>query len=282
MAKKNQNKPETTNDENIQPLKVEIEFPSILDLKQALAFDADGNLLIKVQFTSRVDQFEIFRLVNLLKQPHGALYAKIGTPQAAMDFQFDDKNRIGVAIEAAKALPQGNEYGGPRAEDIVSPDAEVQEVPAEPKKKRQTKAEKERAAHLSHCNQGEYIGVCKFGEADCPALANETTQEEPTVVVKIQGFTNNHMEEEEKPFGVCIDYVNGTGEIKTCAGRGMNPTEAVIAGVIQCGLVPADRTEPFEFIAALEQMESSEAGDKLIAVLGSGSFEEATEPAKGD
>lgn len=27
--------------------------------------------------------------------------------------------------------------------------------------------------HLSHCNFGEHIGSCKYGNADCPALTNE-------------------------------------------------------------------------------------------------------------
>lgn len=26
------------------------------------------------------------------------------------------------------------------------------------------------AVHLSHCNMGEYVGSCKYGESDCPAL----------------------------------------------------------------------------------------------------------------
>ena len=25
--------------------------------------------------------------------------------------------------------------------------------------------------HLSHCNFGEHVGACKYGDADCPALA---------------------------------------------------------------------------------------------------------------
>jgi hypothetical protein len=28
--------------------------------------------------------------------------------------------------------------------------------------------------HLSHCNQGEYEGSCKYGDADCPALKKAT------------------------------------------------------------------------------------------------------------
>jgi hypothetical protein len=29
----------------------------------------------------------------------------------------------------------------------------------------------DRAVHLSHCNQGEYLGSCKYGDDDCPAFA---------------------------------------------------------------------------------------------------------------
>lgn len=30
-----------------------------------------------------------------------------------------------------------------------------------------------RAVHLAHCNQGEYVGICKYGYEDCPATAAE-------------------------------------------------------------------------------------------------------------
>jgi hypothetical protein len=29
---------------------------------------------------------------------------------------------------------------------------------------------KELGVHLSHCNQGEWEGVCKYGDINCPAL----------------------------------------------------------------------------------------------------------------
>ena len=108
--------------EVVQPLKVEITFPSIMDLKQALAFDADGNLVIALQFKARVDQYEIFRLVNLLKQPHGALYATIGTLQSAMDFHFDAKAGKVEIIQAAKALPPGkaeSKKAGKPADQVI-------------------------------------------------------------------------------------------------------------------------------------------------------------------
>jgi hypothetical protein len=37
--------------------------------------------------------------------------------------------------------------------------------------------ERDTAVHMTHCNQGEWLGVCKYGEEDCPALA----QQEPVV-----------------------------------------------------------------------------------------------------
>ena len=78
------------------PLKVEIHFPSIVDLKQAIGFDADGNLIVTLQYKARVDQYEIFRLVNLLKQPHGTLFATIGSPQSAMDFKFTQGGKVEI------------------------------------------------------------------------------------------------------------------------------------------------------------------------------------------
>jgi len=239
MAK---NKPETVDNEIIQPLKVEIDFPSIMDLKQALAFDADGNLLTKIQFTARVDQFETFRLVNLLKQPHGALYAKIGTLQAAMDFHFSPDKDCAMSLKATNVLPQGGEYGGPRAEDIVSSDPEVKEV--------KTRKKKDQVADV---------------------VAERTQEEEP--VVKIHSVTFNHIPEDDRPFGVLIEYVNGTGEIRTVAGRGNNPTEAVLTGVKATNALPDFLKEPFEISAALECLDPSPECGKLIKVIESGEFE---------
>lgn len=92
--------------EVVKPLKVEINFPTITDLKQAIQFDSNGILVLTIQFKSTVDQFEIARLVNLLKQTRGALYAVIGTSQSAMDFKFDVKAGKVELIQAAKALAE--------------------------------------------------------------------------------------------------------------------------------------------------------------------------------
>jgi hypothetical protein len=34
----------------------------------------------------------------------------------------------------------------------------------------QPKQDHSTAVHMSHCNQGEWEGVCKYNEEDCPAL----------------------------------------------------------------------------------------------------------------
>ena len=212
--------------EVIKPLAVEINFPSIMDLKQALAFDTDGNLIIGIQFKARVDQYEIFRLVNLLKQPHGTLFAIIGSPQSAMDFKFDPKSDKVEVIKAATTIPQ------------------------------------------------------------VPAKATDQSQEEAEplfpepAATKIHAVTFNHIPEEKQPYGVCIDYVaDGTGEIRTVAGRGMNPTEAVMAGVVK--ILPDGVKEPFEAMAALEQLEPSAEGYKLIRAIEVGSFA-LSETGKGE
>jgi len=112
-------------------------------------------------------------------------------------------------------------------------------------------------------------------------------QEGPEHLVKIHGVTFNHIPEEAKPFGVLIEYVNGTGEIKSAAGRGKSPTEAVVSGVKNCGAVGQEYSEPFEVRAALERLEPSPEGYKLIRVLDVGSFDAEegkgeAEPKKGE
>lgn len=87
-----------------KPLPVEIEFPSIMDLKQAIQADSNGKLIIAIQFKALVNQYEVFRLINLLKQPHGVLYVKIGSPQSAMDFIFDPKTDKIDILKAASQI----------------------------------------------------------------------------------------------------------------------------------------------------------------------------------
>lgn len=224
MPRKNQSKEKPDSEvktEAVEPLKVEIEFPSIMDLKQAIATDSDGNLIIGIQFKAKVDQFEVFRLINLLKQPHGALYATIGSPQSAMDFKFDAKQIRFETFLANKRIEAG-------------------------------KSKK----------------VAKVGDAQ-----EESAERGPTAV-KIHAVAFNHIPDEEKPYGVAIDYVgdDGSGEVHTIAGRGLNPTEAVLVGVAR--ILPEGGNEPFEVMAALEQLEPSPEGYKLIRVIQVGNFDE--------
>lgn len=216
--KKEEPKAEVAQAEVQKPLPVLIQLPNIFDLKQAIAFDSNSNLVMAIQFKVRVDQFELFRLVNLLKQPHGGLSATIQSPQSAMDFRFHKEGRVEI-VKAQIVADKKKKL----------PEAKPKEKPAEP-------AEIEATVH---------------------------------------GVTFNHNPEDERPFGVFIEYVlNGSGEIKSAAGRGMNPTEAVIEGVHNCGIVAADMTEPFEVRSAMELLEPSAENYKLIRVLDVGSFDD--------
>jgi len=228
MAKtdKSKDKPESkVKAEAVQPLKVEINFPQILDLKQAIGTDTDGNLIIGIQFKAKVDQFEVFRLVNLLKQPHGTLYAVIGSPQAAMDFKFDAKQ---IRFEIFQA--------------------------------------------------SERIGT---GKSKKPKVLAEATDQGPKAV-KIHAVAFNHIADEPKPYGVAIDYVgeDGSGEVHTVAGRGKNPTEAIMAGVLK--ILPDGIKEPFEAMAALEQLEPSAEGYKLIRSMEVGFDDSGSDQGKGE
>jgi len=202
--------------EVMKTLRVDVHFPKISDLKQAISLDTDGRLFIKIQFTAPVDQFELFRLSNLLNQPHGALYATIGSPQSAMDFKFTEDGRVEIL-------------------------------------KAQVKAEKAMAKTAAL--------------ADPPAAVNWK-------VAKVHNTTFNHIPEDPRPYGVMIEFaVEGSGELKTAAGRGKDPTQAVISGARNCGIVTADIMEPFEIRAALEALEPSPANYKLIRVIDVGTFE---------
>lgn len=60
--------------------------------------------------------------------------------------------------------------------------------------------EQDTAVHMTHCNQGEWEGVCKYGEEDCPALAQQEQEQEPVAYLysTIAGFVNLHR---VKPIG---------------------------------------------------------------------------------
>jgi len=216
MAKKKDDK----SIEVVQSLKVEINFNPIYDLQLPIGFDGDGNLIIGVRFKARVDQFEVARLVNLLKQPHGALYAVIGSTQSALDFKFDSKQLRFEIFKASKGM--------------------------EEKKPAKVIEDKTAAQVEDATNQAVKIEIVRF----------------------------NHIPEEKEPFGVFIEYsADGMAETHSAAGRGKNPTEAVISGVKNCGAVDASLNEPFEVRAALELLEPSTELFKLIRVLDVGSFD---------
>lgn len=207
--------------EVVKPLKVEIGFNPIYDLKLPIGFDGDGNLIIGVQFKAHVDQFEVARLVNLLKQPHGALYAVIGSAQSALDFRFDDKQIRFEIFKASKGM--------------------------------------------------EDQSIAQAAEDKTAAQVEDAVDQ----TVKIETVRFNHIPEEKEPFGVFIEYhVNGAEELQSAAGRGKNPTKAVISGVKQCGVVSPDLKEPYEIRAALELLEPSSELFKLIRVLDVGSFDD--------
>jgi hypothetical protein len=221
------------------PLKVEIHFPLIADLKQAIAFDADGNLVMAIQFKVRVDQYELFRLVNLLKQPHGSLYATIGSPQSAMDFKFSKEGKVEIlkaeiAAEKPKALAAG-EKGKP-----------------------------------ADAGTGEPL--------------NPTDGE-----VTFKDISFNHIPEDERPFGVVIDFTNGaTDKVHVVAGRGKSATEAVISGVkaTSANLFGA-LEQPFEIVAAVKKTPETDAQIKIIRAIEVGSFDPGEDkgganPKKGE
>jgi hypothetical protein len=119
MAKSKNEKPESTptvKSEVVQALKVEINFPSISGIKLAQGFNNDGDFQIGIQFTAKVNPFEVFRLINLLKGPHTALYAVIGSNQGILDFKFDEKNYLVEVVKAAAQLAAG-ETGKPEKKD---------------------------------------------------------------------------------------------------------------------------------------------------------------------
>lgn len=202
---------EIVKSETTTPLKVEVNFPNIFDLKQAVGFDSDSNLVMGIQFKVKVDQFETFRLLNLLKQPHAPLSATIFSSQSAMDFKFTKDGKV----EILKAQVATDKKKLPAAE---------------PKK-----------------------------NGDNP--------------VRIAFVAFNHLPEEKLPFGLALDVVNGTGRQKSYAGRGKNPTEAVVAAAVQAGIVGPDVKEPFEVKKALQSLEKGPEVLKLIRVIDVGSFE---------
>jgi hypothetical protein len=227
--------------EVVKALKCEVTFPMIANLKQALGFDKDGNLVITVQFQAPVDQFETFRLVNLLKQPHGALYAVIGSPQTAMDFIFDKKkNQMDIIQAASKLLTASSD-----AQGTIKTGEAGKPADAEKPKRGRKKTE-------------------------------EVAEEKPvTNALLIQEVSFNHMPDEQLPFGVTADYLEREGgEVHSKAGRGKDAYSAVVALAIGLNIIGPGAKQPFEIRAALETLKPTPALYKLVRVVDTGSFEE--------
>lgn len=48
--------------------------------------------------------------------------------------------------------------------------------------------------HPTHCNQGEYIGSCKYGDLDCPQLDPVTQEDE--IAIEYANFMAGEMSED--------------------------------------------------------------------------------------
>lgn len=214
MAKQKKEQPKLeTKPEVIQALKVEVNFPTISGLKQVLGFTSEGDFQIGIQFTAKVNPFEVFRLVNLLKGPHTALYAIIGTNQGALDFKFDEKDYHVDVIRAAAQLAAGKPVDKPEI-------------------------------------------VHDAGKPGATAEATKTTEakvEPPKGKIFVDVHVSNS-EGDPRPFGLFANYMNGTKEPKSAAGRGTTASEAALSLLQSVNLIPSDRpVEPFEAIKYLTE-----------------------------
>ncbi|MCK9602057.1 MAG: hypothetical protein M0R06_23630 [Sphaerochaeta sp.] len=201
-----------TKTELVKPLKVEINFPTIYNLKQALKMDDKGALIMGVQFEAKVDQFELFRLANILSQPHEGLYAVIGTPQTVMDFKFDKKEIRWEVFNANLKL----EAGKSPAQDKAAPPVEA-----------------------------------ATGAAQGPTPAEQTAKPDGDFKPKVTTFfsvTHNHIENEPDPFGVLVEYLAGTEEVHSQVGRGKSPADAALSAIRQLEACPPALGQPFEMI----------------------------------
>ena len=219
---KNQSELKIETKSEVMPLKVEITFPSISDLRQAILTDNDGNLVVALQFKAKVDQFEIFRLVNLLKQPHSGLYAIIGSPQTVMDFKFDAKELRFEIFKAAAQIAAGDK--------------------------------KKAAAETAQVQDQAAAAAAKVTP---PAQVKGPGNPTGKVFVDI---TTNFIETDAKPFGLFANYRNGEGKDKSAAGRGTSAAEAALFLLGQVDIIPTDRkVEPFEAIKYLTEGHGTDA-----------------------
>ena len=70
--------------------------------------------------------------------------------------------------------------------------------------------------HLKHCYQGEYEDSCKYGENDCPAKFNKSTEINIEIIVthntKIESLTTEIITDEER---LSITFKEGEPEDNT-------------------------------------------------------------------
>jgi len=222
-SKKNQ--PELkieTKAEVVQPLKVEIHFASIANVKQVLGFASDGDFQIAVQFTAKANPFEVFRLANLLKGPHSALYAIIGSNQGALDFRFDEKEYKIEVIRAASQIAAGKPADAVKTAD---------------------KAETTDAGKTA-------VAVVKTEPGKAAAVQGKKPADlKGRIFVEVK---SNVIQDDPNPFGLFAAYFNGSQEAKSAAGRGKTPAEAALSLLANVDLIPTDRkVEPFEAIKYL-------------------------------
>ncbi|MFA5429866.1 MAG: hypothetical protein WC329_01750 [Candidatus Omnitrophota bacterium] len=123
------NKPEMkaeTKAELVKPFRTEVPIKNITGLKIPLTMDDKGHLVGGFQFQAIVNQYELFRLINLMNQPNGGLHVIFVSDQASFDFKYDQKEQRFEVIQGVLPLPAGTAK--------TTPDAAAQEK-KEPAKK---------------------------------------------------------------------------------------------------------------------------------------------------
>lgn len=110
-----------------------------------------------------------------------------------------------------------------------------------------------------------------------PAAAAEPPAPD-IALIELTGISFNHIPEEERPYGVTIDFLNGDGQGEHCvAGRGGAPTEAIMDALKQTKGFDPGLDEPFQYIDALKLTKKTPAQIKVIRAIEVGSFDD-----KGD
>lgn len=65
-----------------------------------------------------------------------------------------------------------------------------------------------RQVHLSHCNMGDYVGTCKYGDLDCPALSKSSDLElSSDILDKITVFGEGDTYKFEISIDKLVDYL---------------------------------------------------------------------------